>query len=96
MEKLLRNLKSINTRNDVDAFHLIVYPPSVENLWTFLEVVPKVVRSAGFKVEMAFTHLEKKPTRSQGIWYSLACLCYDLSLCVHLFSNTNAIANIIV
>ena len=67
LEKLLRNVKSVNTRNDVAAFHIIVFPPSTEKLLAFLALVPKVLENAGLKVEMAYTHLEKNHTKSRGI-----------------------------
>lgn len=67
LEKFLRNVKSVNTRNDVAAFHIIVFPPSTERLLAFLALVPKVLENAGFKVEMVYTHLEKIYTKSRGI-----------------------------
>ena len=67
LEKFIRNVKSINTRNDVAAFHIIVFPPSTERLLAFLALVPKVLENAGFKVEMAYTHLEKHYAKSRGI-----------------------------
>lgn len=67
LEKFLRNVKSVNTRNDVAAFHIIVFPPSTERLLAFLALVPKVLENAGFKVEMAYTHLEKNYAKSPGI-----------------------------
>lgn len=74
LEKFLRNLKSINTRNDVAVFHVIVYPPPTERLFLFLEEVPKVLANAGFKVEIGYTHLEKKTAKSKGICYIYICL----------------------
>ena len=67
LEKFLRNVKSVNTRNDVAAFHIIVFPPSTERLLAFLVLVPRVLENAGFKVEMAYSHLEKNSAKSRGI-----------------------------
>ena len=66
LEKFLCNVRSINMRNYVADFH-IVFPPSTERLLAFLALVPKVLENAGFKVEMAYTHLEKNYAESQGI-----------------------------
>ena len=54
----------INSRNDVSAFHAVVYPPTERVLW-FVQTIPEVFQSSGFKVEMACVHLGKKPTKSQ-------------------------------
>lgn len=67
LEKFLRDVKSVNTRNDVAAFHIIVFPLSTERLLAFLALVPKVLENAGFKVEMAYIHLDKNYTKSRGI-----------------------------
>jgi len=64
LEKFLRNVKSVNMRNDVAAFHIIVFRPSTERLLPFLALVPKVSENAGFKVEMAYTHFNKSYTKS--------------------------------
>ena len=65
--KFLRNVKSINMRNYVTAFHIIVFLPSTERLLAFLALVPKVLENAGFKVETVYTHLEKNYAKSRGI-----------------------------
>ena len=57
-------------RNNLETFHVVIFPPvSTEQILRFLQVVPTALENiTGFKVEIGYTHLEKKPAKSQGIF----------------------------
>ena len=59
-------MEGMNTRNSIDEFHVVVFPP-IRDLTKFLETVPKAARSAGMTVELGYTHLAEKSQKGQGI-----------------------------
>lgn len=64
LERFFRNVRSMNIRNSIDIFHVVVFP-SKKGIMPFLEIVPKVATSSGMRVEFAYTHYTEKLQRSQ-------------------------------
>lgn len=79
LERFFRNVRSMNIRNSIDVFHIIVFPCR-KGVMSFLEMVPKVATSSGLKVELAYTHYTKKSQISQDA-HNLVEEIFPFALC---------------
>ena len=66
LQKFLRNIKSINTRQNVDIYHIIVFPRPAK-LMESTEFVPRTLKNGGLTCEIGYIHsLEASNKKGQG------------------------------
>ena len=59
-------MRSVNTRNSVDSFNVVVFPWR-NRVIEFLQLVPKVAKNTGMTVELGYSHYPEKATRDKVI-----------------------------
>ena len=62
LQKFLRNIKSINTRQNVEIYHIIVFPCPV-TIMESMEFVPRTLQNGGLTCEIGYVHSLGEPNK---------------------------------
>lgn len=62
LQKFLRSIKSINTRQNVDIYHIIMFP-CPDKIMESMEFVPRTLQNGGLTCEIGYVHSLGAPNK---------------------------------